>query len=243
MFMVVLLIGIVTGFFDSIVGAGGLISVPSLLFLGLPPQIAIATDRFGSLGQRCAALYQFWKTKKIVWKYVPLLSVIALGGALIGANLLLTIDPQLLETIIGILILAVLPFLFLRKDLGIKSIKPSTSKRIIGFIMYLGITIFSGFFGQGTGPMYVYVLTFFLGLTVVEVLATNIIPGMVLAVSSLILFASHDLINYTFGVILLIGMAIGGYIGSHAVLKKGDQWVKQLLVVFVIIFGIKLLLF
>ena len=61
--LLVLLIGLVTGFFDSVVGAGGLISVPSLIFLGLPPQVAIATDRFGILGQTFAALVKFWKAK------------------------------------------------------------------------------------------------------------------------------------------------------------------------------------
>lgn len=104
---------------------------------------------------------------------------------------------------IGILILLLLPLLFLKKDVGIQPGNPSKSKRIVGLIIYFCIMIFSAFFGQGTGPMYVYVLTFFLGFTVIEVLATNIIPGIVLAVSSLILFASHDLINYTFGVMLL----------------------------------------
>ena len=73
--LLVLFIGIVTGFFDSVIGAGGLISVPSLIFLGLPPQVAIATDRLGTLGQIFTALIKFWQAKKIVWKYVPILQL------------------------------------------------------------------------------------------------------------------------------------------------------------------------
>ncbi|MBS3168966.1 TSUP family transporter, partial [Candidatus Woesearchaeota archaeon] len=103
--LLVSLIGLVTGFFDSIIGAGGLISVPSLVFLGLPPQIAIATDRLGTIGQTFTALIKFWKAKKIVWRYVPILAVISLAGSLIGANILLNVDQKILESVVGVLIL------------------------------------------------------------------------------------------------------------------------------------------
>lgn len=88
--------GLATGFFDSVIGAGGLISVPALVFLGLPPQTAIATDRFGTIGQSFTAFLKFWKAKKIVWKYVLILTGISLVASLIGANILVNIDPKIL---------------------------------------------------------------------------------------------------------------------------------------------------
>lgn len=239
----VLLIGLVTGFFDSVIGAGGLISVPSLIFLGLPPQIAIATDRFGTLGQTFTALVKFWKAKKIVWKYVPILATIALIGSLIGANILLNTDPKILESVVGFLILVLLPLIFLKRDIGIKRAKMSKTKKIIGLAMYSVIMTFGGFFGQGTGPMIFYALTFFLGFTMIEVLATGIIPWFVLSISSLAVFALNGIIDYKIGIVLLLGMAIGGYIGAHIALKKGDLWVKRLFVLFVIILAAKLLFF
>ena len=90
--------------------------------------------------------------------------------------------------------------------------------------------------------MIFYVLTFFLGFTMIEILATGIIPWFVLSISSLVIFALNGIIDYEIGIILLIGMALGGYIGAHMALKKGDLWVKRLFVLFVIIFGMKLLL-
>ncbi len=152
-FLLVLLIGLVTGFFDSIIGAGGLISVPSLIFLGLPPQIAIATDRFGLLGQTFASLVKFWKAKKIVWKYVPVFAVISLVGSLIGATMLLDVDPKILENVVGILLFILLPLIFLKRDIGIRRVEMSKTKKIIGLILYFLIMTFGAFFGQGTGPM------------------------------------------------------------------------------------------
>ena len=241
--LLVLLSGVAAGFFDSVIGAGGLISVPSLIFLGLPPQIAIATDRFGTIGQTLTALFKFWKAKKIVWKYVPILAIISLAGSLIGANILLNIDSKTLESVVGVLILILLPLIFFKKDIGVQRTKMSKSKMVIGLVIYFFIMIFAGFFGQGTGPMIFYALTFFLGFTMIEVLATGIIPWFVLSISSVVIFAFNGIIDYRIGIVLLIGMALGGYIGAHVALKKGDLWVKRLFVLFVIISGVKLLFF
>ncbi len=241
--LIFFLIGIATGFFDSVLGAGGLISVPSLIFLGLPPQVAIATDRFGTIGQTITALFKFQKAKKILWKYVPILAVIALAGSLIGANILLSVDQKILQQVIGVLLIIVLPFIFIKRDLGIKRIKKSKTKTIIGLSLYFLIMIFGGFFGQGTGPLIFYALTYFLGFTMIEVLATGIIPWFVLSISSLVIFAINGIINYKIGAILLVGMALGGNLGVHIAIKKGNLWVKRIFVLFVIISGIKLLFF
>ena len=241
--LMVLIVGLVTGFFDSIVGAGGLISVPYLIFLGLPPQVAIATDRFGVLGQTFAALVKFWKAKKIVWKIVPILTIISIIGSIVGANILLNIDQKILESAVGVLIFILLPLIFLKKDLGIKRNEMSKNKKIIGLVVYFLIMTFGAFFGQGTGPMIFFALTYFLGFTMLEVLATNIIPWLALTISSLVIFALHGIIDYKIGMVLLIGMTVGGDIGALVAIKKGDLWVKRLFVLLVIISGIKLLFF
>ncbi|MCK4327045.1 MAG: sulfite exporter TauE/SafE family protein [Candidatus Diapherotrites archaeon] len=241
--LLVLLAGVAAGFFDSALGAGGLISVPSLIFLGLPPQVAIATDRFGTLGQMTTAFFKFWKAKKILWKYVPILAAISLVGSLIGANILLAVDPNILQQIVGVFLLVLLPFIFLKQNIGVKRSKVPKSKAALGLLIYFLIMIFGGFFGQGTGPMIFYALTYFLGFTMIEVLATGIIPWFVLSISSLVIFALYGIIDYEVGIVLLIGMAVGGYIGAHVVLKKGDLWVKRLFILFVIISGLKLLFF
>jgi len=241
--LLIYFIGIVTGFFDSIIGAGGLISVPSLVILGVPPQIAIATDRFGSIGQALIATIKFSMAKKVIWKYVPVLGILALIGSFIGANILININPKFLGSLIGILMIALLPLIFLKKDLGIKRFKVSRLKLSIGSIIYLAIMTFAGFYGQGTGPMVFYTLTFFLGLTMIESLGTGVVAWLIISISSTIIFALNGLINYQLGIILFTSMSIGSYIGSHVAIKKGDKWIKNLFVLLVCFIGIKLLFF
>jgi uncharacterized membrane protein YfcA len=241
--LLIFITGLATGFFDSVIGAGGLVSVPVLVFLGLPPQVAIATDRFGTIGQNFTAFLKFQKAKKIVWKYVLILAIISLLGSLIGANILINIDPKVLQKVVGVLLVILLPLIFLKQNVGLQQIKTSKSKKIIGLIIYFLIMIFGGFFGQGTGPLIFYTLTYFLGLTMIEVLATGVIPWFVLALSSLGIFALNGIIDYKSGIILLIGMAVGGYAGARFAVQKGDIWIKRLFAAFVIVAGIKLLFF
>jgi len=241
--LLVSLIGLVTGFFDSLIGAGGLLSVPSLVFLGFPPKVAIATDRFGSIGQAIVATIKFWKSKKIVWKYVPILAVLSLIGSFIGAKILLDIDTKILGLIIGILMIVLLPVIFLKKDLGIVRLKTGWTKKIIGAIIYLAVMIFAGFYGQGTGPLVFYTLTFFFGLTMIESLGTGVVAWLLLCISSVVVFAFNNIIDYKIGLILFVSMSIGSYAGASTAIKKGNLWIKRLFVALVVIISVKLLFF
>ena len=162
---------------------------------------------------------------------------------MIGANILLTIDKEILKKIVGTIIILIIPFIFFKKDIGIKKKETTKTKRVFGYFIYFIIMIFGGFFGGGAGTLMLYTLTIFFGFTIVEANATDIIPWFLLSLSSLIIFAMNGIVNYPFGIALFFGMLIGGNLGAHTAIKKGDQWVKTLFVVVVIISGIKLVFF
>lgn len=103
--------------------------------------------------------------------------------------------------------------------------------------------IWNGFFGTGAGPFSFYNSLFFFGFTIIEANATGIIPWFALSLSSLIIFARNGIIDYRNGIVLFVGMAVGGYLGAHTAIKKGDLWIKRLFILVVIISSIKLLFF
>ncbi len=243
LFISVFLIGVFASAFGTMVGGGTLLSLPFLMLIGLPPQVAVATERFGGLGQTLAAFYKFARSKKIEWQYVPLLSVVSSVGSIIGAQILVSISPALLHNAIGIILLALLPLSFLKRNLGIEHNKVSNTKIIIGSVIYFFVQIFASFFGGGTGILIAYTLMFFFGLTILEATATKIIPWFFLSLFSLFIFAQNGIINYKLGIILLAGMTVGGYLGAHIAIKKGDRWIKRLFYFLVIISIIKLLFF
>ncbi|MCA9460331.1 MAG: sulfite exporter TauE/SafE family protein, partial [Nanoarchaeota archaeon] len=161
------IIGVLASFIGAIVGSGGLISIPFLMFLGLPPQIAIATNKFGAVGLSIGSITKFKKEKKIIWKYILPFSILAIIGGIIGAKLLINIDEDYLSKIVGLILLILLPFIFLKKDLGIKNKKPSKQMKIIGSIIYFLLMIFGGFFGGGAGALIITTLIYFFGFKII----------------------------------------------------------------------------
>ena len=114
-------VGLLVSLIGSIVGSAGLINIPFLIFMGLPPHIAIATHRVGAVGLQIGALVRFLKSKEIDWRYVTFFSIMALLAAPLGANLLIQTDPELLKHIIVTVMLLVVMLMFLNKDIGLQN--------------------------------------------------------------------------------------------------------------------------
>lgn len=242
-YVTVFLIGLATGFADATIIVGGAISIPLLILIGLPTPVAIATDRLGIIGQSVGAMFGFLRSKKIVWSYVPLFSILAIIGGLIGANILVSIDPKMLKKIVGIIMLAVLPLLFIKKKIGIERSSTSIAKKIAGSILYFLIMIYNGIFGVGGGVLSLYTATMLFGFTIIEYTATATIPWFILSVVSLVVFTQHNIVDYQKGIFFILGMTLGGYIGAHTVLKIGEVWIKRIVSVVVVLFAVKLLFF
>ncbi len=239
-------IAFLTSFFASIIGSiaggGGLLSTPVLILLGLPAPIAVATKRFGDLGGTAGAIKRFSSDKKIVWAVAWSLAIASVFGALVGAHLLLQINRELLQRLIGIMMLALCPLLLLRKEIGIVRTQTRPYAKGIGYIFYFILEAWTAFFGGGSGIFARYVLVSCFGLTLTEASATDRVAGLVLAVTAVIIFAVNRVIDYGYGIVLLTGGLLGGYIGAHIAIKKGDVWVKYLFAILVGIFGIALLI-
>jgi|TARA_Y100000310_G_scaffold344949_1_gene460705 hypothetical protein len=241
--LLVFLIGLISSLLSALIGGGAaLIIVPFLMSLGLPPQVAIATNKFGGLGLATSAIYKFTKEKKIVFEYAIPRAVISIIGAFIGARMLIEVNEAVLSKLIGIIVLLILPILFLRK-IGLERIIKTKKSIVVGYSLSMIVAIYGGFFGGGAGILSSYIFIIFFGLTYIQASATSRIPQLAGLITSLTVFILYGLVNYYYGFILLLGCLIGWYLGSHFAVKKGNSFVKILFVIFVIVLGLKLVLF
>ena len=235
------LVAVFASFIGAMVGSGGLITIPFLIFLGLPPHIAIATNKFGATGLKIGAITKFRKTDLILWKYILPFSLIGIVAAIIGTQLLLAIDKELLSNIVVILLLVVLPLLFLKKDLGIVHETVSKLKQGIGYFLYFLAMIFSAFFGGGSATFVLYILMIFFGITINQANATAMPPSLLLNVIAVVIFATNGIINFQLGIVLFAGMFLGGRLGAFTAIKKGNAWVKALFTFIVLVLIVKIL--
>ncbi|HVV66795.1 MAG TPA: sulfite exporter TauE/SafE family protein [Candidatus Saccharimonadales bacterium] len=239
------LAGLGSGFVGAATGGAGLISIPALIFLGLSPSSAIATNAFGSFGMVASAIPKYAKAKKLRWKPVLKLIPLTIAGAFLGAKALvhLHVNDSLFSVVIGVVMLLLIPIILSNPNRGIKRFKPGDERVIIGSIAYFVIAVYGGFFGAGAGIFSTYSLTYFFGMTYVEAKGSNFIPSIFLFGTSLVIFLSHHLVNFKLGIPMIIGMYIGGILGANAALKNGNKWVRTIFILVIVLTGLKLILF
>lgn len=242
-YLFVLIIGLITGFMDAIIGCGGLISIPMLIFAGMPPSVAVATDRFGCLGSALSSTYRFWKSELIVKKYLFPFSFIAVVGALVGASILININEKLLGDIIGILLILLLPVIFIRKDLGIKNNRPTLIKISIGYIIFFLIEIYAGLISIASGIFVLLALSFFFGMDFLKANATLKPVSLLGTIVALLVFANNGIVDWVNGLVLFLGMLSGGYLGAVVAEKGGNKFIRYIFILVVIFSAEKLLLY
>lgn len=241
MILLIFLVGVIAGLADLFAGVGGLIAVPFLITIGLPPYIAISTDRLGVLGSSGGSLFRFVRTESVIWSLAFRLVGLSVVGAWIGANILLSINEETVTKIIGLILLITLPFI-LKNSLGLHHHEGSSRKKYLGYFCYFLLSVYAGFLGIGTGPFTYLIMMGLFGLTITEGNATHQVVLFIQTLVSLIVFTQYGTVRILYGIPLFLGSAAGGFIGARLVVKKGNWWHKQIFVFVVIVAAIKLLL-
>jgi len=238
--ILVFIIGLIGSLIGALVSGTGLVMLPLLTILGLSPQTAIATYKFGMLAMKIGSFPNYLKAEKIVWKHVLSFSILGCTGSIIGATILVSIDPSVLTKFIGIVLLCILPLMTL--NIGIKHQQTSSIKISVGYFLQFLISIWIGVFGGGSGIMLMYTHTIFFGFTMLEWKGTNKIPRLFTDIPVFIILAYNGLVNWKYGIILLFSMGLGAYLGSKIALKKGDAWIRKAFIMFIMIASLRMII-
>jgi len=235
--------GLFAAYIGVISGSGGLISLGALLFMGYPLPVAIATNRLASITATGSGLWQYNKSKKVNWRLGWQLAIPGAIGALIGSSLLLNINERMLEIILATVLSCMIPFIFFNKKLGLKTFEPSIYQKIAGYLIYFSFGILAGLFGVGIGTLSIIVIAGIFGQTMTRAVATNLVAWIFLSATALVVFITNDLVAYRIAIPMMLGMLIGGGLGAKLAIKKGDTFVKTVLLLVQTIVVIKLIFF
>jgi len=142
--------GVLASYVGAIAGGGGgFISLAALLFTGMPLHTAIATNRFGTIGLGVSSTYTFARARKIVYRFGIPLIIFGSLGSFFGARLLVTVNEESLSTIVGVMMLIVVPVIFFQKNVGMQRKLVSKFSLAAGAVGYFFIAMYDGFFGAG----------------------------------------------------------------------------------------------
>jgi uncharacterized protein len=243
--ILVFFMGAMTSVFATLVGGGSLITIPVLILLGLPSQIAIATNRFGNLGLLLAGLYKFSEKKLVNFKLGSTLAAAAVLGAVLGANLVLKASDLTLRRTIAVMTLLVLGIFLLKPGIGLshRNTELHPGHWILGIAVSFGLGIYGGFFGAAMGTFFTYLLVLLFGETFIESAGTRKIASTAVSLAATAIFMWHHKILYSVGLALFAGMGLGSYIGANYSTLLGNLWIRRLFIAVVVLLAARLLVF
>ncbi len=234
-------VGVLTGFINILAGGGSLITLPVLIFLGLPGTVANGSNRVAILIQNLVAVASFRQLNIFPWR-VSLVAVgPALFGVLIGANLAVHIPDHLFKQILAAIMIGVMLIIWLDPAHRFK-LKPGPlqGRRLLLFaVAFFAIGIYGGFIQAGAGFIIISVLLL-AGFDLVQTNAIKVLVVFIFTLLALAIFILHGQVNYLYGVFLGLGSATGAFIATRVAVKKGHQWIKGFVVAMVFIFAAKL---
>ena len=243
--LLVLGVGLVAGVINTLAGGGSLLSMPILIFLGLPPAVANATNRVAIFSQNIFGVAGFKSKGVASFRYSFWLGISALLGAIIGAKIAIDIKGDLFNKILAIVMIAVVLMTISGKTTPKQAHEEnnSISSKIIGVISFFFIGIYGGFIQAGVGFLIIGALTGIHGFSLVKTNSIKMFVVLIYTIAALAVFIYEGKVNWMYGGVLAIGNSAGAWFASRWSVKKGDKVVKIFLTIAVIALAIKLWLF
>ena len=244
-YLLLIPIGFIAGFLNTIAGGGTLLTLPTLLFLGLPAPIANGTNRIAILIQTFTAVKGFKSKGVSTYPFSLYLGISAFFGSLLGAKLAVNITGELFNKILAIIMVMVLTTILLNP----KKNYTELPERITGKHLYISIFIFfflgiyGGFINAGIGFLMLLVLPYVNQLSLLKSNVTKVFVVAVYTIGAVLVFAYEDKINYPLAFILTIGNASGAWVGSRWSVKKDDKVIKLFMIITISSLAVKLWFF
>jgi len=235
--------GFCVSILSGIAGAGGgFVMTPLAIVLGLTPAQAISCNKFGGVAVTIGSLSSLRKYKANISKRrIFAIMVLAFVIGLIAPLAIKSFNSHWYRLVLGVMVLLMVPIM-LRKRVGIQSTKPSNAKKTLGGLL-LAVSLFlQGAFSGGLGSLVNIVLMGMLGQTANEAHLTKRYSQLILNITIIIGVLSAHLIIWPVVAVSVCVNLVGGYIGGHVAVKKGDKFAVDMLLALMVVSALVLIL-
>ena len=228
------LVALAAGTVDAIAGGGGLLTVPALLAAGLPPHLALGTNKGQSAFGSGVALYRFARGGLVDPARAAVGFPAGLLGALAGASLVQVVPPATLRPVVLVLLGGAALFIGLRRGApaGRAPATPADPSRERWVVALVGLAIgaYDGFFGPGTGTFLIVAFVGLLGDGPARASAAAKVVNFASNLAALGLFAWRGLVLWPVALPMAAGQLAGGWLGAHLAIRRGDALVRRVAV-------------
>ncbi len=229
------------GTIDAIAGGGGLLTVPVLLAVGLPPHEALGTNKGQSMFGSFAAMLRYRRARLVDFRTARFTFPLSFVGALAGTALALLVRPELLRPLIlALLVLAGAFVVFVRPGGGAGGEPWPARAHVTLWIAVTALLIgaYDGFFGPGTGTFLIVAFVALAGISLARASADAKVVNFASNVAAALLFAAHGVVHWGIALPMAAAQLVGGSLGAHLAVRRGDRLIRA--VVFAVVLALVL---
>lgn len=232
--LTVALASLLAGFIDAVVGGGGLVLVPALfsVYPQTAPATLFGTNKGASIWGTAWATLQYAKKVQLNWSALLPAAGLAMLGGFGGAWAVTQVDPGFLRRALPLVLLAVLAYTLMRKDLGRHHAPRYQGRRetLMAGAIALLIGLYDGFFGPGTGSFFVFLFVRLLGYDFLHASATAKLMNTATNAAALLLFGSTGHIWWQVAAVMAVANVVGSLFGTRMALARGAGFVRSMFI-------------
>lgn len=245
LYPIVIAAGFAAGFINTLAGSGSLITLPLLIFIGLPANVANGTNRVGILLQNVMGAGSFRRQAVLDLRGALMLGAPATVGSVVGAQIAVNLDEELMRRAIGIVMILMLLVILLKPERWLEGRRlemqglPTVAQLAVFFL----IGAYGGFIQAGVGVFLLAGLVLSVGYDLVRANAVKVAIVLIFTVAALVVFVRNGQVDWTVGLILSIGNVLGAWLATRVAVEKGAAWIRRLLIVVIVVSAANLLFF
>jgi uncharacterized membrane protein YfcA len=245
-YVIVLASGVLCGVINTLAGGGSLITLPVLMML-MPDNEANVTNRLGFLFQSIVASARFKKKKTFEWSWGLRPAIPLVLGTVVGALIAVQVEVGIIRQATGVVLIFMLPVIFLQPEKWLKS-KVTTMPLTKWWLypVYFALGIYAGFLQAGIGYFLLILLVLGTGYDLLTANSIKVFVVLFTTIAALIIFfiyADKVAIHYDIGIVQAAGQAAGAWLGVKFATTWNPRVIRWLLILLIVAFAVKLLLF
>jgi uncharacterized protein len=221
---------LVAGIVDAIAGGGGLITLPTLLAAGLPPHVALATNKGSSVFGSGAALATYWRHGQVDTTLAARTFPLGLAGSFLGAMAVLAISPAALRPVVIGLLVGAAVLLIVKKPLHIRA-EPPPGRVLRACLLAAAVGAYDGFFGPGTGTFLIVGFVVLCGSGLAAATADAKVVNLASNLAALALFAHGGHVLWQVALPMGVAQIIGGTLGARLAMRGGARLIRAAVLV------------
>lgn len=241
--------GLVAGCLNVIAGGGSFLTLPLMIFLGLPPTVANGTNRIAILVQNVGAVWGFHRHRMVERRWLGLAAAPALLGAVLGTMVAVRIGDDGFRRALAI-IMVIVTVWTLWNPLDRMRSEPDNARgaaalderRWLWALLFFFVGVYGGFVQAGVGFLILAAATI-VGLDLVRGNALKVLVVLVFTPVALAIFARSGMVDWGIGLVLGAGNFLGGLFGVRVTIRRGHAWIRRAVTVLIIAFAVKLWFF